>query len=709
MAGKIEGITKEAIKEFLAEADEIVENINNDLMSISSAENIDDIDPELLNSVFRGAHSLKGIAGMLGFKDIGHLSHNLENILDSIRLGKLALTQDVLDVLFEGMEFLADLITKVGQTGEMSGEEEVNEIIEKLNKKLSGEKEEPKEKKEEKKEFFIDKRILNVLTEYEEHRLEENKKNKKNIFMFHTVFSLEIFDEELTKLTTEIKPIGEVISILPSSGEAAEGTIEFDLLVGTNKDINDVKSAITVSATIADLSSPEKAGEKKTGQKVEKKEKVKTEAVAETAQEAAEEDSAEPESKIAAEAKPALQKVRVGESLKSLSSTVRVDIHRLDSLMNTVGELVLNKAVIGEITDKLKNMEGFTGIAVDLYKANRMLARKLDELQKSVMSIRMIPLKQVFDKMNQVIRTLSRKSGKEIGLNLFGADTELDKLIVEELGDPLIHAIRNSVDHGIETPEEREKAGKPRAGTVELRASQKGNYVVIEICDDGRGINREKVRKKAIEKRIIDAHDELREKDIYNILLMPGFSTTDEVTETSGRGVGMDVVKSNISKLSGMVDIESEEGKGTKITLTLPITLAIIQALIIELSERQYAIPLNSVSEIIKISPEQIRTIEKKEVMQLRDETLPLLRLKSMFKLENTRDKRLKIYVVVVGFGAKKIGIIVDSLRGQQDIVIKSIGSTFKKIKGIAGATDLGNQKTVLVLDVGSLIEEALH
>ncbi len=687
MVDKVE-VTKEVIQEFLAEADEIIENINNDLMSISSAENIDDADPDLLNNIFRGAHSLKGLAGMFGFTGISHLSHRLEDILDTIRLGKLDLTQDILDILFEGMDFLTALIKTVSSGTEPATSDEIEAFIESFTKKLAGDdadkKNEPAKKD---KQFYIDARILNVLTEYEEHRLEENKKKKKNIFLLHSVFKLETFDEELSSLTTAVKPLGEVISILPSSGEAAEGNIEFDVLFGTNKELSEVDAVSPDNVLKIDLS-------------------VKPGAVTEVSPEPLKEVARDPEAVRAV--KPA-KKTTIRETIKSISSTVRVDISRLDSLMNTVGELVLSKAIIGEITDRLKEREGFTGIAIELYKANRTLGRKLDELQNSVMGVRMIPLSQVFEKLTRVVRKLSRESGKEVELRIYGGDTELDKLIVEELGDPLMHIIRNSIDHGLETPDVREAAGKPPKGMITLRASQKGNYVVIEVEDDGRGINKEKVKEKAVEKKIIDEGDELSEKDIYNLLLMAGFSTKDTVSETSGRGVGMDVVKANITKMSGMIDIMSEDGKGTSIVLTLPITLAIIQALIIQLIDKLYAIPLNSVSEIIKIVPDQIKTIEKKEVMQLRDETLPLLRLKEMFELKGEVAESEKLYVVVVGFGLKKVGIIVDALRGQQDIVIKSIGDTFKKIKGIAGATDLGNQKTILVLDVGTLIEEALY
>jgi two-component system chemotaxis sensor kinase CheA len=351
--------------------------------------------------------------------------------------------------------------------------------------------------------------------------------------------------------------------------------------------------------------------------------------------------------------------------------------------------------------------QGFSGIAIELAKAAKGLERKLNELQKSVMEIRMTPVGQLFEKMSRIVRKISREQGKMVELRIFGADTELDKVIIEEISDPLMHIIRNSVDHGIETPEERISGGKDEKGIIRLSSCQKGNHVVIEVNDDGRGIDVEKVRRKAAEVGHIRSGECLSDKETLELLFLPGLSTAEQVSEISGRGVGMDVVKNNIEALSGMVDIESEKGRGTRVVITLPITLAIIKALLITAAGRSYAVPITSVQETLCLESRDIITVERKEVMQLRDMTLPLLRLSRFFGTDNGETTLDCHYVIVVGLAEKRVGIVVDDLLGQQDIVIKPLGDTLKGIKGISGAADLGDRRTILVLDVGSIISEA--
>ncbi|HTG81252.1 MAG TPA: chemotaxis protein CheA, partial [Geobacteraceae bacterium] len=309
--------------------------------------------------------------------------------------------------------------------------------------------------------------------------------------------------------------------------------------------------------------------------------------------------------------------------------------------------------------------------------------------------------------MSRIVRKISKEQGKKVELKTFGADTELDKLIIEDISDPLMHIIRNSIDHGIEPPEERARQGKDEKGTIRLSSFQKGNHVVIDVEDDGRGVELEKVKRKALEKGLISDATFLSEREALDLLFMPGFSTSDKVSDISGRGVGMDVVKNNIAAVSGMVDIESRPGEGCRVTITLPITLAIIKALIITSVGRTYAIPITSVQETIMVERKDVLTVERKEVIQLRNATLPLLRLGSFFEIAGTSDSLDTYYVVVVGVAEKRLGIVVDDLLGQQDIVIKSIGETFKGFKGISGAADLGDQRTILVLDVGGIISEA--
>jgi two-component system chemotaxis sensor kinase CheA len=391
---------------------------------------------------------------------------------------------------------------------------------------------------------------------------------------------------------------------------------------------------------------------------------------------------------------------------KSFSRTVRVDIGKLDELMNIVGELVLSHSMIADLATRMKR-DGSSTLAGDLAKSAKVLERKLSELQKGVMDIRMIPIGQLFEKMSRIVRKLSREQGKKVELKLSGVNTELDKLIIEDISDPLMHLIRNAIDHGIELPAERVRVGKDEKGTIRLSSYQKGNHVVIEVEDDGRGIDLAKVRRKALEKGLITSFEAVSDRDAMDLIFIPGFSTSEEVSNVSGRGVGMDVVRNNIAAVSGMVDVESRYGSGSRVIINLPITLAIIKALIIASAGRTYAIPITSVLETMMIESRDILTVERKEVIQLRKTTLPLLRLGDFFGIEGTADLPKSSFVVVVGVAEKRLGILVDDLLCQQDIVIKSMGETFKRCKGISGAADMGDQRTILVLDAGGIINEA--
>ena len=399
-------------------------------------------------------------------------------------------------------------------------------------------------------------------------------------------------------------------------------------------------------------------------------------------------------------------------TLRSASQTVRVDIRKLDYLLNVVGELALVRAGVQAVLDELKSDHTRTDLARSLHREVRNLGRKLDELQSGILEVRMVPLGQVFEKLSRVVRKISRDAAKEIRFVISGAETELDKLIVEELSDPLMHVIRNCVDHGIESAAMRAAAGKPEAGTIAVAASQRGNHVVISIEDDGGGIDTTKLVRKAIERGYIDEAQarELGRRELYNLMFLAGVSTKDVADEISGRGVGMDVVKTNIARLSGIIDVESDPGHGTQIMITLPITLAIIQALVIRAAGRTYAVPLNAVLESLLITPDDVGTVERREVYSLRDKTtLPLLRIEDAFRLTREGPRPRKLYVVVVGMAQHRIGLVVDELVGQQDIVIKSLGKALDGVPGVAGATELGNQQTVLVLDVAALVEETLQ
>ena len=669
--------SSQALKEFLGEAEEIIEKLNLDLVTMGDTADKGESDPELINSIFRGAHSLKGLAGMFGFQDVSDLAHHMENLLDNFRLGKIPLTDELIETLFESLSFLTQLVH--GKSEDESFSCDISPIINRIEKVLSGDK----GSDDGLSRYNIDPEILNVLTEYEEHRLLENLKKGNNLLRVKVAFDLANFDQGLAAISDILKPAGELISTLPCTG-AISDRIAFQLLFGTAKNEADIVDLLDDG----DIEVEAIAG-------AARAKKVDVEDVAR-------ETITEPELDLATPGQEG------GGSLRSISRTVRVDIDKLDELMNIVGELVLSKGAFADIVERMK-AAGRDDLVNNMQKATRELERRLEDLQKGVMDVRMVPIAQIFDKMLRIVRQVAKSQDKKVALDIQGADTELDKLIVEDLSDPLQHIIRNAIDHGIESAAERKAAGKPEQATICLWASQKGNHVVIEVKDDGRGIDPEVIRKKAVSKGLIASNAELTKDDIYDLVFAPGFSTRDEVSELSGRGVGMDVVKNNISALSGMIEIDSVPGRGTTIAITLPITLAIIKALIVEVAGKTYAVPINSVLETLMIDASTIKTIEKKEVIELRQHTLPLLRLAEIFGLEKKQNAGGRCFVAVVGLADKKLGIVVDDLLGQQDVVIKSLGGTLSFVRGIAGAADLGNQKTILVLDVGGLMGEALR
>jgi two-component system chemotaxis sensor kinase CheA len=389
--------------------------------------------------------------------------------------------------------------------------------------------------------------------------------------------------------------------------------------------------------------------------------------------------------------------------------SVRVDIRRLDHLMNVLGEFAIVRGALTRLTDRVRQMAGMRDVTTELHRLNRAFERNLAEMQSGILEVRMVPLGQVFERLARAVRQISRANAKEIRLVITGSDTEVDKLIVEELSDPLLHIVRNSIDHGIEAQDDRTKLGKPTEGTIALNAYQAGNHVMIEIEDDGAGIDETRVLATAIRRGIIveDEARDLSRREIINLIFLPGFSTRDAVTDLSGRGVGLDVVKTNISRLGGVVDVSSEAGIGTKFTITLPITLAILRALLLGVAGRQYAIPLSSVAEATVLDRAKIRTIEGREITSLRGETLPLCRLDRLFG--HRRDGApAREFIVVVALGGRRVGLVVDELFGQQDIVIKALGKSLSGARGFAGATDLGDQRVGLVLDAGALLDEIL-
>lgn len=691
-----------AVRDFLAEAEEIVEQLGSELADLSDMAEGNDFNPDVLNSIFRGAHSLKGLAGMFGFSDIAELSHNMENLLDSLRLGKIPINSRIMTVLFESHELMTTLV-RVLSEGDVSGRgAEIAACVVRINACLS-----PPEKGgaavSPLQSFGLPDHIKGALTEYEEHRLLDNITRKRNIFNVHTSFDLTTFDSELALVTEILKGCGEVISILPSVGSHMETHIDFEILFGSTRQLDELVNILPDDSVSVSTLGRGVAFDLETVKPLPADIPPPTDKVSKYLK---------PEEYLPLSRTPEIPPIQLSEdaavSAKSMSRTVRVDIGKLDELMNIVGELVLANSAIASITTKMRN-EGFSRMAIDLGKAAKVLERKLTDLQKGVMEIRMIPVGQLYEKMSRIVRKISREQGKKVELKFFGADTELDKLIVEDISDPMMHIIRNAIDHGIESSEKRLAIGKSEKGVIRISSVQKGNHVVIEVEDDGNGIDLEKVKSKALQNGLLSDVTSLSDREALDLIFLPGFSTTDKVSEVSGRGVGMDVVKNNIAAISGMVDIETRKGEGSRFIITIPITLAIIKALIISCSGRTYSIPITSVLETLIVKENEIKSVERREVIQLREVTLPLLRLEKFFNIGRDEACPKEFYVVVVGAAEKRLGIVVDDLLGQQDIVIKSMGESFKRFRGISGAADLGDQRTILVLDVGGIINETVR
>lgn len=656
-------------KDFISEAEEILEELTADIQQLEGSVKRNNVKPELINKVFREFHSLKGISGMLGFEKISSFTHELENMLDKMRLGKVTLTKGTVDVLYQSLDLLNRLISEVNEDG--VERTDAAPMVKKINEAMTQEVSAPQTSAF--PELTLDEQTIRSFTEYEEHRLRENLKKGVNLYSIRLVFDNTTFDQELREITEILANYGEIISTLPSfDTSAGPDKMVFRLIFGTQEKEDTLRKKVErEDIEIVSV----------------RKEKAAPAAGMEVIEE-------EPEMEKALDA-----------SLKSLSHTVRVDIQKLDEVMNTIGELVITKAIITNISRELSAMTGASQLGIALSRAALDLEKKLNDLQKNVIEVRLVPIGQIYNKLSRMIRKLSRETNKQIDLQFHGEDTELDKIMIEQLSDPLMHIIRNAIDHGIEPAEERRRVGKTENGSIRLSAFQRGNNVVIQVQDDGRGIQVRKVQEIAKKRGLIQKDQAIDLKECIDLIFSPGFSSQEEVTELSGRGVGLDVVKKNIAELKGSINVSTEEGKGTVFEITLPITLAIIQALIVKTAGCKYAIPLGSVSETVRIYGKDVQTVDRKEVYYLRDKTLPLIRISDVFRLGNGNHKD-KLFIVVVKVNEQQIGLIVDELAGQQEIVIKSMGEKLKNIPGIAGATEIGEKKPILVLDPESMIEE---
>ncbi|MDJ0853399.1 MAG: chemotaxis protein CheA [Myxococcota bacterium] len=687
---------KAADQEFVSESEEILERMRQDLADIADGHAEGSAtDPELVNRLFRSAHSLKGLAGLFGFELVQTLTHHLEDLLDALRLGRVPVAAPALQVIERTVALFATLLQKVGDAEALAATgDEISELVDHIEALRRG----PDPSDPTLDGLELEPALLRALTEYEEHRLRENLQQNKKIYLVESAFEIVAFEEGLSEITGALREVGEVLSTLPSPGETPDSEIRFTLLAASDLDLGEIEAHL--AAVAATVSAVERGSQPAT--------------VASPAEAAALEPGSKPTTGSEAPAPapdpaPSEEPIPHGpelESLKSISDTVRVDIRKLDELMNLVGELVIQRGAIGDLSGELLGSAHTARAGNDLAKIHKSLDRKLRELQQAVLDVRMVPLRQVFEKVSRVVRRLRHELGKEVRLEMRGADTELDKLIVEELVDPLMHIVRNAMDHAIESAADRALAGKADQGTIRIDAFQRGNHVVIAVGDDGRGIDTSVLRARGEELGVVEPEEVIADKELLDLVFAPGISTREEVSETSGRGVGMDVVRTNLTRLGGVVDIDSELGRGTTVSMTLPITLAIIQSLIVSVDGQRFAIPLNAVQETLLVEPEAIQYSEGRAMLNLRGDALGLRWLREEFGL-TPPPEGAKPFVVVVRMGDARIGLLVDRLEGQQDTVIKPIQGPVPEVRGIAGATELGGQDAVLVLDVSALLSDA--
>ncbi|HKU40580.1 MAG TPA: chemotaxis protein CheA [Polyangiales bacterium] len=683
-----------AREEFLAEAQELIETLSRDLLILDEGQKSGARNPEALNDLFRGVHTLKGLSGMFGFERLGRMSHILEDLLEDLRLGRIEMSQQVLDVLFEGIESFSRLLTDTGNEAVVD--------IEAFSERVRGLTRARAATHNILEDYDFDPNMLGVLTEYEEHRLRTNLEQGFVVFRLRIRLALDLIDTALDQLKERMKSIAEIITYLPSMEGAGGDSIEIEMLLATKKSDIELRAALnrpeaSLSAVLKKKTPYETPSAREPSIIPERKpDQPRTQ---------------EPQAPaIEAQPKrPAMTEQNAEISLRSLTSVVRVDIRKLDHLMNVVGELGTVRASLARLLDRMRATAP-QSISSEVHRIHRAFQRHLAEVQDGVLDIRMVPLAQLFDKVAVIVRQVAREQKKEVRLLITGAETEVDKLIAEELADPMMHIVRNAIDHGVEPSTVRSGIGKPPVATLAVNAYQKGNHVVIELSDDGRGIDPNMIREAAVRKGLMteQAASDLTREELLNVIFLPGFSTANQITDISGRGVGMDVVKTNITRLGGAVDIESEVSVGTKVTITLPITLAIISALLFEVRGKLFAIPLAVVQEALRLPLSALRTVEGREVVTLHGTTLPLCRLAQLFRLGALPEGATEHYVIVITVGNRRIGLCVERLAGQQDIVIKGLGRSLTGVQGISGATDLGDQRLVLVLDAASIIEEVL-
>lgn len=699
---------------FLDETKEHLQNLSDQIMALEA----DPEDSNTINEIFRAAHTLKGMAGTMGYKRMQTLTHDMENVFSEVRSGKLKANSDMIDILFNCLDALDEYTQNIQNTAD-EGTNDNEPLIKRLNDLLKGqsqtaEKAEPAQAEPEKADSS--KKAENAaapentassatgeekwygihLDSSQIHVIEEARKQNMECYGINVV----VQDSCLLKAARAflvfkaVEEKGEIIVSNPSAQDVEDERFDkdFTLLVLSQHPLEEVMKAAENVSEIASV----------TGGVLEL-EKTKDYKPTETPQAEGVAKNAEPQTSQAPAAKnqekTTDKKAAAGKPV--VSRTVRVDIEKLDVLMNLVSELIIAKNSLVAATGQLRS-SGENGVGEHI----EYLERVTTSLHESVMKVRMVPIESVVNKFPRMIRDLSKKLNKNMELHMSGEETELDRTVVDEIGDPLMHLLRNSADHGLESAEVRAQRGKNPVGSIFLDAYQDGNNVVIEVRDDGNGIDIEAVKNKALERGAITPEQAavMSDKDVINLLFLPSFSTAKQVTDVSGRGVGLDVVKSKIESLSGEVEVKSQLGQGSTWTIRLPLTLAIIQTLMVAVGGEKYAISLGSIQSLESIRPDEVKHVQNKEVINLRGSVLPLIRMEEVLEVESTRKPGDDLTVVIVKKGDKMAGLVIDELLGQLEIVIKPLGKYIKQCKFISGATILGDGEVALILDANALI-----
>ena len=664
---------------FIEESREHLQTCNEKLLELEK----NPTDLQLVHDIFRAAHTLKGMSATMGYEDMAHLTHSLENVLDAIRNEEMTITSEWMDVMFEALDDLEAIVLSIIEGGD--GKRDVSEVCAKLdvtgaNKEAAASAEAPEAASSETK-WAYDEFQRTVIAEAEEQGFKcfEIKVALKEDCLLKGVRVYMVF-EQLNEVGEVVKTIPET-EVLESEDFDSEFVVCFLSKHGEEEIFNKINGVseiekIEVTELKNDFSAQEEAAPAAPEKETAPKDAEKTPAK-------------QPDGKKEA-AKPA-----AGGGTK----TIRVNIDRLDSLMNLFEELVIDRGRLEQIAKELEHSE--------LTETVERMTRISGDLQSIILNMRMVPVETVFNRFPRMVRQLTKELNKKIELSIFGAETELDRTVIDEIGDPLVHLLRNSLDHGIEAPEVRVKNGKPETGQVRLKAYHSGNHVFIEVEDDGAGINRKKVLEKALERNVITERDAetIEDHEIDALIFAPGFSTADQISDISGRGVGLDVVKSKLESLGGSVSIRSSEGEGSLFSIQLPLTLSIISVLLVKLENETFAIPISSIIETAVIDKKDILQTHDREVIDFRGHIVPVVYLKEQFNVEDSSDDLDQLHAIVVKKGDKLTAFVVDSFIGQQEVVLKSLGDYLTNVFAISGATILGDGQVALIIDCNALIK----